>query len=285
MIFLYLLIALMAGYALLTLFLMYLVHQIPRNPVVDTPDWGTVRDEKIPIPGGGFLEVWRIDPDIESKGVVLFMHGWGRNRDRMVNRARLFGSLGFTTVIHSARDHGKSSPKRFMNAARFAEDIETVMGWIGEPVILYGHSAGAGGAIIAASRNPERIRLLFLEGCYAETKEALMSLYRWANNFFGTYLAPAVLFWMDLFYGGRLNQMSPTRLARGLALPVMIVHGERDDRFPLEFALRLKESFPEGTTDLYVGQGAGHSDSSLTPGYPAAVKRFLDRHKGSDWKG
>ncbi len=58
----------------------------------------------------------------------------------MVPRARMFARLGFTTVIHSARDHGNSSPKKFMNAVKFAEDIEAVIKWVGEPVRLYGHS-------------------------------------------------------------------------------------------------------------------------------------------------
>ena len=108
---------------------------------------------------GGQSQSWprRVEPDTPSKGIVLLAHGWGRNRDRMVNRARMFGSMGYTTVIHSARDHGQSTSCRFMNAMKFCEDIEAVLNWVGEPVILYGHSAGAGGAIIAAERNPGKM--------------------------------------------------------------------------------------------------------------------------------
>ena len=171
-------------YLVLTLGLTYLVQQIPRNPVEDKPDWGKIMDTKIPATDGGLLEVWRIDPMEASTGVVVFAHGWGRNRDRMVHRARIFGEWGFTTVIHSARDHGKSSSRRFMNPLRFAEDIEAVLNWLAEPVILYGHSMGAAAAIIAASRNPQKIRLLFLEGCYADTKEALLSLYKMGSTVF-----------------------------------------------------------------------------------------------------
>ena len=140
--------ALAAAYLVLTLVCTYLVQALPRRPIVDPPDWGTVADTRVTTKEGVSLEVWRIEPDIPSKGIVLLAHGWGRNRDRMVNRARMFGRWGYTTVIHSARDHGNSSKRRFMNAARFAEDIETIMDWIAAPVILYGHSAGAGGAIL-----------------------------------------------------------------------------------------------------------------------------------------
>ena len=244
----------------------------------EKPDWGRILDTKIPAIDNGFLEVWRIEPDRPSRGTVLLAHGWGRNRDRMVSRARYFGRWGFAAVIHSARDHGKSSPRRFMNAVKFAEDIETVLKWIEEPVILYGHSAGAGGAILAASRNPERIKLLFLEGCYADTTTALLSLYRWVNPIFGMFFGPMIIYWMNRFYGNKLDTVSPARLAPSLKMPVMIIHGEKDRRFPLEFAITLKNSFPRGQTDFYIAEGAGHSDSSQTPGYPVAVKSFLDRN-------
>ena len=274
----YIFLGLVLVYLLLTLFLTYLVQQIPRNPVQDPPDWGTVADTTIAALDGRSLEVWRIEPEVDSRGIVVFAHGWGRNRDRMVGRARIFAQWGFTAVIHSARDHGNSSPKRFMNAARFAEDIEAVLKWVAEPVILYGHSAGSAGAIAAASRNPSMIRLLFLEASYAETREALLSLYCWVNPIFGRLFGPMILFWMDLFYKGALAQYNPTRLAKLINMPVMIIHGEKDRRFPLSFARRLKQSFTHDRVAFYVAPGVGHSESSNTPGYGDAVKAFIDQY-------
>ena len=274
---LYILGGILLFYLVFTLFLTYVVQQFPRHPINDPPDWGRIVDTQIPTVEGKQLEVWRIEPTGESKGTVVLAHGWGRNRDRMVSRARMFGQWGFTTVIHSARDHGNSSPRRFMNAVKFAEDIEAVLKWVNEPVILYGHSAGAGGAIIAASRNPARIKLLFLEACYADTKEALLSLYRWVNVFFGRIFGPMILFWMNLFYKNKLAEFSPVRLATLIKMPVMLIHGEKDRRFPLKFALKLKQEFAPGQAEIYIAEGVGHSDSSLTPDYPKAVRSFLDR--------
>jgi pimeloyl-ACP methyl ester carboxylesterase len=268
-------------YLIFTLFLTYLVQQIPRNPIQDQPDWGCIIDTKIPTVEGKVLEVWRIEPEGNIRGTVVLAHGWGRNRDRMIARARMFGQWGFATVIHSARDHGNSSPRRFMNAVKFAEDIEAVLDWVDEPVILYGHSAGAGGAIIAASRNPARIRLLFLEACYYDTKEALLSLYRWVNPFFGNVFGPMILFWMNLFYKNKLASFSPGNLAPLINMPVMLIHGEMDRRFPLAFARRLQQKFTPGRAELFIARGAGHSDSSTTADYPKAVRSFLEKNFNS----
>ena len=274
----YLIIGAVFAYLLLTLFFTYIVHQIPRAPVKNIPDWGQVIDIRIPTAGGGSLEVWRIEPEGRSRGVVLLAHGWSRNRDRMVSRARVFAEMGFTTVMHSARDHGGSTRHPFMNAFRFAEDIEAVLEWIDEPVLLYGHSAGAAGAIIAASLNPDCIRLLFLEGCYARTKEALLSLYRGYNKFFGIFFAPMVVSWMDIFYRFRMDSVSPVRLAPDLDIPVLIIHGDKDQNFPLHHAWRVRDSFPAGRAELFVANGADHSGSSLTREYPIAIRSFVDRH-------
>lgn len=270
--------ALAVGYLILTLFLAYLVHQIPRRPVRDRPDWGEIKDKQIPAADGGMLETWIVEPNKPSRGTVLLAHGWSRNRDRMTARARVFGKMGFKTVFHSARDHGDSTPNRSMNAFRFSEDIEAVLNWLDEPVLLYGHSAGAAGAILAASRNPDRIRLLFLEGCYARTKEGLRSLYRGVNPVFGWVLGPMIVLWMDIYYRFQMDAVSPVRLAQGIPIPVLIIHGEKDQSFPLHHAWRLRDAFPGGGAELFVAKGSSHSNSSLDAGYPAAIKSFVFRH-------
>jgi pimeloyl-ACP methyl ester carboxylesterase len=267
-----------ALYLLVTLFFTYVVLQVPRQPVQEPPDWGRITDTRIPAADGGELEVWRIEPAGASRGIVVLTHGWSRNRDRMVKRARLFAEMGFTTVIHSARDHGQSSPNHFMNAVKFAEDIEAVLDWLGEPVILYGHSAGAAGAVIAASRLPGKVTALFLEGCYARTKEALRSLYRNYNLPFGILFGPMIVLWMDTFYRFRMDEVSPARLAPRLDIPVLIIHGENDQNFPLHHAWRLRDSFPAGRAVLFVAKGADHSSSSLTLEYPGAIRAFVERY-------
>ncbi len=266
------------AYLLVTLCFAYIVHRIPREPVKEPPDWGRVIDTRIPTVQGGSLEVWRIEPDVPSRGIVVLIHGWSRNRDRMIPRARIFGKMGFTTVIPSVRDHGGSSAFRFMGALRFAEDIDAVLKWIDEPVLLYGHSAGAAGAVIAARENQQRIRLLFLESCYARTKEALLSLYSNYNKVFGLFFAPMVIQWMDIFYRFKLDEVSPVNLAPYIDIPVLIIHGEKDENFPIHHAWRLRDSFPAGKAELFVGKDSDHSSSSLTPEYPIAIKSFLDRH-------
>ena len=61
-------------------------------------------------------------------------------------------------------------------------------------------------------------------------------------------------------------------------MPVMLIHGEQDRRFPVRFAYALKACFRDAPVSLYVAPGAGHSDAFRTPGYLPAVQAFLERH-------
>jgi pimeloyl-ACP methyl ester carboxylesterase len=145
-------------------------------------------------------------------------------------------------------------------------------------VIQYGHSAGSVGAIIAASRKPSKNRLLFLEASYAETKEALLSLYTWVNKGFGKLFGRMIIFWLNFFYRGALDDYSPANLAGEIRIPVMIIHGEKDTRFPIAFAKKMKNNFKHKSIFFYAAKNAGHSDSSCTPGYCDAIKSFIDQY-------
>jgi pimeloyl-ACP methyl ester carboxylesterase len=83
---------------------------------------------------------------------------------------------------------------------------------------------------------------------------------------------------MDVFYRSDINLTIPARIAPDITMPVMVIHGENDQRFPVAYAYTLKNSFRPDQAEIYVAQGAGHSGSSQTPGYAAALKAFLDRH-------
>ncbi len=45
--------ALGVAYLLFTLLCTYLVQVLPRRPVVETPDWGTITDTRIKLVDGG----------------------------------------------------------------------------------------------------------------------------------------------------------------------------------------------------------------------------------------
>lgn len=276
----YIILVCITMYILLSLFLTYLIHRLPRSPISQTPDWGQITDTRVSTPDGGYLEVWSIEPPspVQSKGVILFAHGWGSNRDTMVNRARIFANLGYKVVIHSSRDHGSSSSKKIVSSIHFSEDIETVLKWIGESVILYGYSAGAVGSIMTARKYPHLIKVLFLEACFANSEKALLSFYNFGNKYLGTIFGYMIVFWLKVLYGERFKQTHPEKIAPNLPMPVMLIHGEQDQQFPLHMAIALKNSFKQDQmVEMHIALGKDHGESIECPKYKPAIINFLEK--------
>jgi dipeptidyl aminopeptidase/acylaminoacyl peptidase len=68
-----------------------------------------------------------------------------------------------------------------------------------------------------------------------------------------------VVFWMEVFYKKGLDSISPANLAPDIDMPVLIIHGEKDQNFPLNHAWRLRDSFPAGRAELFVARDTDHS--------------------------
>ena len=78
-----------------------------------------------------------------------------------------------------------------------------------------------------------------------------------------------------------MDQYSPANLAPDLHIPVMIIHGEKDKPFPVEYAQAWMHRFPANKVDMYIAPGVDHSDASHTPGYLGAIRSFLN-HTGEE---
>jgi pimeloyl-ACP methyl ester carboxylesterase len=111
--------------------------------------------------------------DFESNGIRLRLHEWGDPEAApvvlchgMFDHARGFDTLApllaerFRVVAIDARGHGDSGWPDAYTWMTDVADIGNVMGSLGRPVHLLGHSKGGGQATEAAAHYPELVRQL-----------------------------------------------------------------------------------------------------------------------------
>jgi len=73
------------AYYACSLVIVLVMANLPRQPVNEKPDWGTVKDCFVPAINGKKIECWVIHPEreeyeLEKKPAILLVQGWGRSQ-------------------------------------------------------------------------------------------------------------------------------------------------------------------------------------------------------------
>lgn len=216
---------------------------------------------------------------------VIFLHGgagttrlhWSGPMSRLPSRYQPIGV--------DQRGHGASAGKITGGLAQLADDLLEVLRATGGEggVHVVGFSMGGCSALRAALREPHRFRSLTLLGVHARLPavvdaQAKQRFTEWATteagrlrrhhsdgNDWAGFLSDLTML---------QNDVSDDEL-RQLRIPVLVVHGDRDEYVPAECALHLASTLPNAS--LAVLPGAGHLAYQDCPDvFDLLLLRFLD---------
>lgn len=199
--------------------------------------------------GGRTLDAALLMPAEETRAVLLICHGIGETVEYWTGVQHLLASRGVASLVFDYSGYGRS--RGLVDWRRCEEDTVAAYEYLkamrlGAPVSLLGFSMGSGiAAAILGRIDPER---LVLSAAFTSFRDAACSLG-----------VPRVC-------AGALPPIwcSETPL-RGWRRPVLIVHGERDERFPVSMARRLAEWCGSGT-ELLIAEGQRHNEPFRRPG-------------------
>lgn len=279
-----LLVVIILAYLFLGFSLRLILAKFLRNPVDDQPDWGIVEEHRISTINGKTLECWVVHPDklkekneerlLRENPAVLLIHGWGRNRGRMVSRARIYGQKGFTTILFSARDHGNSDKELTgMSIVRFSQDLEACVEWWGKPVIVVGHSIGGGAALIVAARN-SLIRAVIAEAPPMAFPQRLKNVYRPMLGWLTPLLIPGlILATLVAFRKNSKLEYSPLDASSKIKVPVFLIHGKDDSIFSYEDTIHLGKKL---ACKVWIPENTSHFDIEDHPDYSKQVISFVE---------
>lgn len=192
-----------------------------RGTPADAPMERTVRVACGPVMLDGTLAV----PDAAT-GVVLFAHGSGSSRHSPRNRhvAAVLREVELATLLLDLLTPDEEDVDSRTRHLRFdiellAERLCGAIDWLGEesttsqlPVGLFGASTGGGAALVAASRRPDRVRVVVSRGGRPDLAAAALPSVR----------APTLL-----IVGGRdedvieLNEQAASRMTAEVRLAIV----------------------------------------------------------------
>ncbi len=136
----------------------------------------------------------------EKKGIIQILHGMSEYKERYLPIMKYFAKLGYVTVIHDHRGHGKSvrSMKDYgymydVGTDGFIDDVLLVNEYIKEQypdlrLIMIGHSMGSLAARTFMRKYDEKIDALVLSGapCKNSAVDAAITLAKVQKKMFGS---------------------------------------------------------------------------------------------------
>lgn len=241
----------------------------PRRGTSGDPPIGAA-DVAIPARDGTLLRAWLLGP--KSGPTAVVMHGWGGSAADLLPVGELLTGLGLRVLLLDARGHGRSPKISVASMPTFADDVRAAVDWLpaATPVLLVGHSVGAGACLYAAVDN--------------DVVEAVVCLATMADPpaFMASHLRPwlpgpltrLALRYVEHVIGHRFVQFTPVNSIRRSRAPVLLVHGLGDTTVPVTDIQWLHAQAPERST-LIVVPGAAHSSVSALEQVRPGLVQFL----------
>jgi hypothetical protein len=234
----------------------------------------------------GDMPAWKLDGP--SSTWVIFVHGWRADREEALRILPAAGSLGLQSLVITYRND-QEAPRSHDGLVRWGatewQDLEAAVDYAvsegARNIVLYGFSMG-GGTAMRFLQQSDRAGLV--SGAVLDAPvldfDALLEFQAERRNIPGVVVALGRQFaqWrFDLDFGA----MDHMRYLERVHVPILLFHGDQDDRAPIETSERLARERSDIVTFI-VAKGAGHVRAwNVDPeAYEQTVKQFLSRVAG-----
>ena len=253
------------------------VTSAERDPQEDHPrNYGLAwEDVKFPARGEELrLSGWYLQGDRLGGGDgphIIFVHGLSsvRSANESVGLAARLVREGYSVLLFDLRGHGSSEGDQVSGGYYERWDLwgaydylVAYRGAVPGKVGLLGFSMGGATAILAATEEPG-IRAVAADSPYAAASE-LVAQEAARKTPFPSWLVPifmpAVKLMANGIYGIDLGTLSPVKAVAQLDYPVLIIHGTKDERVPLDHGERVAAAGRDGTI-LWRVDSEGHVNS------------------------
>lgn len=213
---------------------------------------------------GERIHAWYLPPAGEPRWTVLLAHGNAGNISHRLDRTLFLQSkLGAAVLLFDYRGYGQSGGSPDEEGTY--RDARAAHRWLVEEkrvprerLVIFGESLGSAVALDLALSRP--CRALVLESAFASVPAMARAVYPFLP------LWPLVRTRYD-------NEGKAPRLT----VPLLILHGERDEVVPFSQGRRVFDAAP-GPKHFHAIPGAGHNDTYLVGGddYWDVVRDFLE---------
>ena len=240
--------------------------------------------KKLEIISNDDLKLYGFYKDNDKNKLVILVHGYGGDHFDMYSYAQIFENRGYDILAVDLRAHGISEGT-FLSMGLY--EHYDLLKWIEKmleiknnyKIVLFGVSMGASTVCMTVGESLPNNVICAIEDCgYDNANNQMKYVYS------KTKLAK--LFY-KIFYnyckktkGLDLKSIDICEKLKKCIIPMLFMHGEKDDFVPTEMVYKLYECLPESRRSIYIAKEATHTKSIDidVKEYTKQLSTFLDKY-------
>lgn len=212
------------------------------------------------------LQAWFLPAD-SARGTIVVLHGIGSLKEHMLGTAAEFVGAGYNVVLYDARAHGRSTGRYCTYGYYEKHDVSRVLD---EAVRLFRLSgsygvlgASLGGAVaLQAMAVDRRFACGVVESAFASLDEIVYEYQRWMVGIPFRFVAREALQQACALADFRASEVRPEFAASQIHRPVLLAHGEADERIAISHGRRIFRALASPHKQWIGIPGAGHNGLS-----------------------
>jgi uncharacterized protein len=247
----------------------------PGRTLIRTPDQLGLRYDDVYFTSGDGTKLhgWWLPAAGKAIGTVLFLHGNAENISTHVANVAWLPKEHVNVFLFDYRGYGISSGEVDLDGA--LADVESALQKLAllpevneHGLVIFGQSLGGALAADAAANSAYRtkLRAVILEGSFASYRQI-------AREKLSGFWLTAIFKWpLSLFVSD--SHEPAAALAELKPIPILIIHGERDDIVPVEHAKNLYAAAEE-PKQIWMLPNVGHIQALTVPEYRQRFLQYL----------
>lgn len=204
------------------------------------------------------LEGWQCETTATTRrGTVIYLHGVADNRTSGLGAIQRFVPMGFDVVAFDSRAHGNSGGTMCTYGFYEKQDVRRILDSVVQgPVVLVGTSLGAAVALQTAAADA-RVAAVVAAETFSDLRTVATER---APVFFRPSTVDRAFRLAESLAQFQVDEVSPALAARGIAVPVLLIHGDADADTPADHSRRVFAAL-RGHKRLILVPAAGHNQS------------------------
>ena len=236
--------------------------------------------ETIQLKSNKEIECWSIKAD-SAKGTVILFHGFGGEKSSLLDKADIFRSFGYNTLLVDFMGSGGSEGNQTTIGSKEAEQVKTCFDYLtkqGEKKIyLFGTSMGAVAIMKAINDYQLKPQAIIIECPFGTMYQTVCARFR-SMNVPSFPMAGLLVFWGGVENGFWAFGHNPTEYAKKITCPTLLLYGAKDEKVSKEETDAIFANL-NGKKELKIYQEAGHENylSKYKNEWTQDVETFLQQ--------